>query len=221
MIPFEQKVMVVSPVKKEKKKKKKKALSNEKITIDVIRTTQRNNIDLTAIADHKANVMLSLNAIMIAALVPLIIANMDLIVDQFLYLPLFVLGATCFSSIYISAQVLKPSNFNLSRETLAPGMKKSPFFFGNFYKQTPQEYYEFMNDALAEPADFKTLLAQDLYYVGRRLGEKMSWVRLAYNIFLVGIGITLLSTFLTFVFLFLFYFCENQVFFGEGDMLRS
>ncbi len=201
MIPFEEKVMVVPPAKKKKKKKKKKALSNEKITIDIIRTTQRNNIDLTAIADNKANVMLSLNAIMIAALVPLIIANMDLIVDRFLYIPLFFLAATCFCAIYISAQVLKPSNFNTGREKVKPGMKKSPFFFGNFYQQKPQEYFELMKEALAEPADFTAHLAQDMYYVGRRLGEKMSWVRLAYNIFIIGIGITLLSTFLTFILL--------------------
>ena len=40
-------------VKKEKKQKKKKS-GISKQTINIIRTTQRNNIDLTAIADNKA-----------------------------------------------------------------------------------------------------------------------------------------------------------------------
>ena len=48
----------------------KKEVVLDKKTIDIIRTTQRNNIDLTAIADNKANVLLSLNALIIAALVP-------------------------------------------------------------------------------------------------------------------------------------------------------
>ena len=169
----------------------KNALSKK--TIDIIRTTQRNNIDLTAIADNKANVMLSLNALMIAALVPLVIANAGIVFERFLILPLAILAATCFSTMYIAAQVLKPSNLKVFREALTPGSKPSPFFFGNFYDMEPDEYYQHIEDSLSEPEMIQDHLAQDLYYVGRRLGEKMKLVRRAYNIFIVGIGVSLLS----------------------------
>ncbi|MEZ4957629.1 MAG: hypothetical protein R2825_28985 [Saprospiraceae bacterium] len=45
------------------KTNKKDKLTKE--TINIMRTTQRNNVELTHIADNKANVLLSLNAIML------------------------------------------------------------------------------------------------------------------------------------------------------------
>ena len=57
-------VVTSSPSKKSKNKKKKKE-NLEKGLLNIIRTTMRNNIVLTHIADNKANVLLSLNALMI------------------------------------------------------------------------------------------------------------------------------------------------------------
>ncbi len=172
--------------------KKKKDLLSKK-TIDIIRTTQRNNIDLTAIADNKANVMLSLNALIIAALVPLLLANIELVFSRSLLVPLLFLATTCFTTMYIAAQVLKPSSFDDFRQGLTPNAQPSPFFFGNFYRMDPQEYFRLINAAVSEPEMIKGHLAQDLFYVGRRLGEKMKLVRIAYNIFIIGIGLTLAS----------------------------
>ena len=55
-----------------------------KETVNIIRTTQRNNIELTHIADNKANVLLSLNAIMITFLIPLILSNVNIILEKFI-----------------------------------------------------------------------------------------------------------------------------------------
>ncbi len=172
---------------------KEKGLSRK--TINIIRTTQRNNIDLTALADNKANVMLSLNAIIIAAIVPMIIANLDRVVGAYLYIPLIILVITSFVSMYISAQVLKPSNFDkMKNEMNSDNTNPSPFFFGNFYQMEAEDYFEYIKESLSEPELIQSHLAQDLYYVGRRLGEKMSLVRRAYNIFIVGIFLTIVST---------------------------
>ncbi len=177
--------------KKKKKKKKKSGISKQ--TINIIRTTQRNNIDLTAIADNKANVLLSLNAIIIAALIPIVIANLDIIFAKMFIIPLMVMAVTSFITIYLAAAVLKPSNFDQMRSNEDPIEESSPFFFGNFYEMEAEEYFEFIKSSLSDPKDLKTHLAQDLYYIGKRLGEKMSFVRRAYNIFTVGILLTLIS----------------------------
>jgi len=178
---------------KEKKKKKKKKSGISKQTINIIRTTQRNNIDLTAIADNKSNVLLSLNAIIIAALIPIVIANGDIVFEKMLIIPLVILAVTSFITIYLAAAVLKPSNFDRMRSSVNPDSDSSPFFFGNFYKMEAEEYFEFIKSSLSDPKDLKTHLAQDLYYIGKRLGEKMSYVRQAYNIFTIGILLTLLA----------------------------
>ena len=184
--------VIPTPSFEGEKKKKKKGLSKK--TINIIRTTLRNNIDLTAIADNKANVLLSLNALMIAALFPVVLSNMELIKAYYLGIPLLILAATCFTTIYFSAQVLKPSDFDRMRESYADNGKPSPFFFGNFYKDSASEYFAMIKDSLKDADDIKSHLAQDLYYIGRRLGEKMSMVRTAYNIFITGIFVSLFLT---------------------------
>lgn len=167
-----------------------------KQTINIIRTTQRNNIDLTQLADNKANVLLSLNALMITFILPMILSNLAVIVEGYLFIPLVILALTCFSTIYISAIVLKPSNLDEYRASSLddPDAQLSPFFFGNFQKMTPEEYFDYMGESAANSKLVKAHLIQDLYYIGRRLGYKMDRIRLAFNIFLGGLFLTLVST---------------------------
>lgn len=180
------------PSKNGSEKKKKKGLSKK--TINIIRTAQRNNIDLTAIADNKANVLLSLNAIMITCLVPIIFAYLDIVLaNKHLFVPLLILGVTCFITIYLSAQVLKPVNFNSFKLSVRDEEDCSPYFFGNFYQMEAKEYYQHMKTSLENPQLIEEHLAQDLYYVGKRLGDKMALTRKAFNIFIAGIFFTLLS----------------------------
>ncbi len=167
-----------------------------KQTINIIRTTQRNNIDLTQLADNKANVLLSLNAIMITFLLPMILSNLEAIIQGYLYIPLIILAITCFSTIYISAIVLKPSNLDEYRASPSndPDTQFSPFFFGNFYKMEPDEFFDYMSESVSKSEMVKSHLVQDLYYIGKRLGYKMDRIRLAFNIFLGGLFLTLFST---------------------------
>jgi len=173
------------------KKKKNKKLTRE--TINVIRTTQRNNIDLTAIADNKANVLLSLNALIITIVVPLVLGNFDFVVDHYLYIPLFILGATSFGTIFYAAKVLKPTDFDAMREEIEQKMPASPFFFGNFYKMDVDEYFDSIKGLMSDPSMVKAHVAQDLYYIGRRLGNKMTWIRRAFDIFTIGAFLTVAS----------------------------
>lgn len=166
-----------------------------KQTVNIIRTTQRNNIDLTQLADNKANVLLSLNAIMITFLLPLILSNIDIIFQGYLYIPLIFLSITCFSTIYISANVLKPSKLDEYRAspTDDPDAQFSPFFFGNFYKMEPDEFFEYMSESISDSELLHAHLTQDLYYIGKRLGYKMDRIRLAFSIFITGLFITFIS----------------------------
>lgn len=172
-----------------------------KSTVNIMRTTQRNNIELTAIADGKANVLLSLNAIMLTFMIPSISTSMEVIIEEYLYIPLSILAITCFITIYISTLVLKPSKFENFIEGLDPDMKFSPFFFGNFYNMEPTEFFAYLRESAGNEELIRAHLAQDLYYVGKRLGQKMTWIRQAFDIFLIGIFFTLVSTGLVLCFL--------------------
>lgn len=179
--------------------KELKKLSKE--TINIIRTAQRNNIELTNIADNKANVLLSLNALMITFLLPQILANTNLILAKYLHIPLIILGATCLVTIFMSAIVLMPGRFDKFKERYFSEERYSPFFFGNFYKMEPNEFFQHIQESMEEASIVRRSLAQDLYYVGRRLGFKMTWIRRAFKLFLVGMFLSISSTLLVLFFL--------------------
>lgn len=173
-------------------KTKKEKLPKE--IVNVIRTTQRNNIELTNIADNKANMLLSLNGIMISIAVPLILSNVSLIEEVSNIIPLVILTITCFTTMYISAMVLRPSNFEHFRDTLSEGKRTSPFFFGNYFKMSPDEFFKDIEEKLKEKEDLREYLIQDLFFVGKRLGYKMQMIRSAFTIFIGGIFLTLATT---------------------------
>lgn len=165
--------------------------------VNIIRTTQRNNIELTHIADNKANVLLSLNALMITFLLPLVVAHTDVILEQLLYIPLVILSLTCFVTIYICTMVLKPSHLKNFRDNKSENGRFSPFFFGNFYQMEPQEFFSYIKETASRPDDVRSHLAEDLFYVGRRLAFKMNHIRWAFTIFTLGLFLSLASTGLT------------------------
>lgn len=176
----------------EEQKPKKKKLPKE--IVNILRTTQRNNIELTHIADNKANVLLSLNALMITFLLPLVVAHTEVILEEQLYVPLVVLAVTCFVTIYICTIVLKPSHLNNFRDNASGNGRFSPFFFGNFYKMEPQEFFSYIRETASRPDEVRSHLTEDLYYVGRRLAFKMNYIRRAFSIFISGLFLSLFST---------------------------
>ncbi|MEM9888084.1 MAG: Pycsar system effector family protein [Bacteroidota bacterium] len=178
--------------------KEKKGLASK--TINIIRTTQRNNIELTAIADNKANVLLTLNALILTAIIPYVLRNSDLILGTYYYIPIMIATVTCFLTIYQATLVLTPYDFDKKRIGANPDSKPSPFFFGNFYKMRSVEYYDYLEEGLKNPDLVKAHLAQDLFYIGRRLGIKMARIRTAFTIFLIGLSLTLISTAIVLIF---------------------
>ena len=160
----------------------------------------RNNIELTHIADNKANVLLSLNALMLTFMFPLVLPYFENIKLYNLEIPIVILTVSCFVTIYISALVLKPGKFFSNRSRLAEGRTISPFFFGNYYKMDREEFQLYIDKEVAHPESVQEHIVDDLHYIGVRLAKKMSLLRIAFNLFLIGL-FTSLS--LTAIFLFL------------------
>jgi hypothetical protein len=169
-------------------------LDFSKETVNVIRTTLRNYIELTSIADNKANVLLSLNAVMIAFVVPLAISNLEVIFTYALWIPLFFLAVTCFATIYFTTMVLVPKGFEKFNDELPPGMPPSPFFFGTIQDMSLETYFTYLHQATQDKHTVRQHLSLDLFYIGRRLGEKMTLMRRSFLIFRLGIFLTLLAT---------------------------
>ncbi len=182
--------------KKSKNKQKGKKLKEaiRKDTLNMIRTTYRNNIELTNIADNKANILLSLNALMITFLIPIVLSNLEIIVSEVLYLPLITLSITCFITIVLAAMATRPIKMGEQDVKRGDTLQKSPFFFGNYYKMKVDDYLHLIEETINDPSSVKDYVKLDLYFMGKGLGEKYSKIRTCYNVFITGLALTLIAT---------------------------
>jgi hypothetical protein len=166
--------------------KAEKATKLNKEVLNIIRTTMRNHIDLTQIADNKANVLLSLNALMLTFLAPFMLPYYEMISANKLYISIGIMVITSMITIYIAIQALKPGKFNKSKGLLKKQNIASPFFFGNFYAMSKTDFQEYLSEAMRTNEKITEYVTEDLYYLGLSLGRKMLLVRRAFSIFTIG-----------------------------------
>jgi hypothetical protein len=137
---------------------------------------------------------------MMTVLIPYIISDLHIINEQHLLAPLIILVSMCMVTVYLSAIVLKPGNFDQLDDELDKGHFISPFFFGNFHKMSLLEFEKYMVESMSEESLVRMSVTQDMYYVGTRLYAKMRMIRIAFNIFLSGLIISLLAAAVILVF---------------------
>lgn len=98
--------------KKEKKPKKKKGTEEKKLgstnrgVSDMFRTSYRTHIELSAIADNKSNIMISINGIIISIVIASISPKIDS--NPWLLIPTAVLLLTCLGSLIYAVLSARP-----------------------------------------------------------------------------------------------------------------
>ena len=192
------------PPEEKKGKKKKKKQSNSiveksKSAQVMFKTSLRNHIDLTNIADNKANIMLSINAIIITIALPLLSSNAP--DHPELIVPASFLLVTSMVSIIYGTLVTRPIKMNgfTQKESIKKG-KSNLFFFGNFYNMSIEDYQEGVREIVNDEILMDQTIMTDLYYLGQALGKKYELLRKCYTVFMIGITLTVISFAITYFF---------------------
>ncbi|GGA75146.1 hypothetical protein GCM10008015_14750 [Flavobacterium palustre] len=188
--------------KKEKKDKSKKEpkLSKPDRGIDTMfRVTLNNHTRLSGIADSKANILLSVNAIIISIALSTIVPKLDSPSNAHLVIPTFVLLTFSVVSIVFAILSTRPKVTTgvFTRKDIED-KKVNLLFFGNFYKMPLDEYEWAVNEMMKDNSYLYNSMIKDLYYLGIVLEKKYKLLRITYNIFMVGIIISFLAFFLAF-----------------------
>ena len=184
---------------KEPKKKVPNTIGNSKSAQTQFKTALRNHIDLSSIADNKANIMLSVNALIITFALPLL---GRLIADnKLLLLPTIMLLSVCIVSMVFATLATRPipmKGYSSMESILAK--KSNLFFFGNYYRMTFDEYEQGMNATVADDDILDTTIMRDLFFLGKTLGFKYAYLRKCYTIFMYGIITTVVAFVIVFGF---------------------
>jgi predicted metal-dependent HD superfamily phosphohydrolase len=175
-------------------KKKEKSEKPDRGIDTLFRVTLRNHTRLSGIADSKANILLSVNAIIISIALSTIIPKLDSPKNAHLVIPTFIMLLSSVTTMIFAILSTRPkvtSGF-FTREDVE-AKKVNLMFFGNFYKMPLEDYDWAMNEMMNDRDYLYSTMIKDLYYLGLVLQRKYNLLRIAYNFFMVGIIITVIS----------------------------
>ena len=161
-------------------------ISGNKSAQTMFKTSLRNHLDLSALADNKANIMLSVNALIVTIVMPL--ASSYVRNHPPLIIPMLVLLVTCLSSMVFATLATRPIRMEgqTSRQAIREGTSNL-FFFGNFHKMDFPAYELGMLEVVADNKKLDRSIMRDLFFLGRSLGRKYRLLRICYTIFMIGI----------------------------------
>jgi len=180
-------------------KVKKEKTERERQTF--FRVTFKNNCNLLQIADNKANIIISINALVISSTIAIIgygsISHGLDIKNPLTLIPILLLLSTCLTSTILAVQAAKPKIMGKTLPT-AVKPKSSMLFFGESSTYSLDEYLLEIERILPSKDEIHEHMAISLYYQGKVLNKKYSLLRHAYNVFILGLVIGIL-TFLMFM----------------------
>jgi predicted metal-dependent HD superfamily phosphohydrolase len=174
------------------KAKKAKENQTERGISTVFRIVAQNQNNLSGMADSKANILISVNSIILSIVISSLITRLEAYPN--LRLPLGILVAVCVSAIVFSILATRP---NVSHGTFTQddinNKRTNLLFFGNFYKMSLPDYDWAMQEMLNDKNYLYSSIVKDNYFLGIVLAKKYRFLRIAYNIFMYGLIISILA----------------------------
>lgn len=168
------------------KGKSKGALGTSRGVETMFRTSYRTHVDLSHLADNKANIMISINGIIISILLASISPKID--ANPFLLIPTSVLLIGCVVSMIFAILAARPrvSSHVISLEDVTEH-RANILFFGNFVTLDEEEFVEGMKGLMIDTDQLYVNMTRDIYSLGHVLARKFTLLRHAYNVFMVGL----------------------------------
>lgn len=178
--------------KKKPKKKEKKKKGSDRGVETMFRTSYRTHLDLSSLADAKANIMISINGIMISILLATVYPSV--IQNRWLLLPSTVLLLSCLVSLVYAVVAARP---RVTRRTVSlddvRGNRGNILFFGTFVNMTEADFLAGMWDLMEDRTRTYTSMMRDLYGLGAVLETKYRLLRISYTVFMVGLAVGVVS----------------------------
>lgn len=194
---LEQLKTLVKKEKKKKKKNKEKGIQGSRSAQMMFKTALRNHIDLSALADNKANIMLTINAAIVTFVLPLGLSYA--MQYNFLFYPLASLLITCLVAIVYATLATRPAKMSGKvPESRMQAGTANLFFFGNFYEMTFDEYKHGIDVIVNDDNIMEAAIMRDLHSLGTILGRKYRLLRICYTVFMVGVVVSVLVFFFAF-----------------------
>ncbi|GAB2531640.1 Pycsar system effector family protein [Spirosoma aerophilum] len=165
----------------------------------MFRTTSANHLRLSEIADSKANIMISVNSIMVSILVSILPRRIE--ENPHLMMPTALFLTTSVLTIVFAILATRPNvtQGTFSHEDIQQ-KKGNLLFFGNFHRMSLGEYEWGIQELMQDSSYLYGTMTRDIYYLGLVLAKKYKLLRVAYTIFMFGFVTSILAFLVVFLF---------------------
>jgi hypothetical protein len=162
-------------------------------------------MDLSAMDDNKANIMITVNTIILSLVVSILIRR--LIEFPNLLYPILLLVVICLTTIVLSILATRPNvSPGIFKDKDVLSKKTNLLFFGNYYKVDLKQYEWGIKELMKDGDYLYSSLIRDIYFQGKVLGKKYKYLRIAYTTFMIGFVLAIL----VFLFAMLFFTPDGE-----------
>jgi hypothetical protein len=186
-------------VKKNKKDKDKDKEKDAGRSIETMfRNTIRTHVEFSSMADTKANIMISVNTLVLTIMVSVMVRKLD--TNPHLILPAAMLTLTSLVTLVYAILVTRPKVTSgvFTKEDIRE-KKVNLLFFGNFHKVTLKDFSWGMKEMMKDKEFLYDNMIMDFYYLGQVLGQKYKRLRICYTFFMYGLIISVLAFAIAFI----------------------
>jgi hypothetical protein len=167
-----------------KQKKKKKDLGRGVETM--YRVTYQNHIALSQLADNKANMLISINGVIISVMIAIVTRLGEV---SWSLLPIVVLIGGSLVSLAFAVFAARPrlGGGRVTLEDVRNGTGNL-LFFGQFTTLSLDEFQESLDVLVKDPKLLYQHLGRQLYHMGESLSSKYRRLQVAYMVFFAGMA---------------------------------
>lgn len=157
----------------------------------LFRVAYRNQISLIQIADNKANMIITINTLIITVLIGLsgygLTLGGNLFSELNIILPMALIIITCLISMVYSIQAVRPRIVkSVKNLPVSQKPKSSLLFFGTISAKTLDSYMTEMDELISSKESIYHTMEIDIYNQGRVLDKKYKLLSIAYLVFMYG-----------------------------------
>jgi Pycsar effector protein len=183
-------------IKKKKKPKKEKNKTRRKSDLQpgtsrgietMFRVTFQSHIELTALADNKANTLININGIIISLVIALVSPRIE--TNSWMMVPALILTIGCMISLGYAIFASRPRILasHIDKEMVLRN-EAEILFFGNFVNMNVAEFQDTMNELLTNRNLLYDNLTRNLYFMGKVLERKYRLLKYSYTFFFMTLA---------------------------------
>ncbi len=158
----------------------------------MFRNTMRTHVEFSAMADNKANIMISVNTLLLTAIIAVLARKLD--TNPHLIVPTAIITIVSLSTLIFATIATRPKITSgvFTKEDIEQ-KRANLLFFGNFFRMNLKDFEWGMLEMMKDTDYLYKSMIKDFYFLGQVVGRKYSYLRICYNIFMYGLIISIIA----------------------------